>query len=102
MSWRGSGHNACCGEVIGQWSIWREVMKNGSLPRKPCWLIYHQTKRQISSAATRRASISQAGDGGHVEDDKLPTSPRLWSTHCQHIARRKFRQSRPLRATQHI
>jgi len=25
----------------------------------------------MSSAAMRRASISQAGDGGHVEDDSL-------------------------------
>ena len=68
---RASGHNDWCGEATGQSSIWREDMPNGSLPPKPCWPICHLTKRQTSAAAMRRASISQAADDGHVEDDSL-------------------------------
>ena len=81
MSAPASGRNAWCGEATGQWSIWREVMQNGLLPLKRYWLIGQSTKRQMSSAATRRASISQAEDDGHVEDDELPTCPRPWSNH---------------------
>ena len=42
-------------------------MRNGSLPAKPYWLICHLTKRQTSSAAMRRASISEAGGDEQVE-----------------------------------
>src|ERR1700687_5604755 len=82
MSVRASGHHACCGEATGRWSIWREVMQNGLLPLKPCWLICHRRKRQIFSAVTRRASISQAEDDGHLEDDWLPTCGSLLASVC--------------------
>jgi hypothetical protein len=59
----------------------REVMQDGSLPPKPYWPICHRTKRLISSAATRRASISRAGDG-HVEDDRLPPCGSLLARAC--------------------
>ena len=68
---RASGHNVCCGEATGQSSIWREDIPNGSLPPKPYWPICHLTKRQTFSAVMRRASISQAEDDGHAEDDSL-------------------------------
>src|SRR5262245_56741204 len=68
---RASVHNVCCGEATGQSSIWREDMPNGSLPATPYWPICHLAKRQMSSAAMRRASISQAGDDSLFEDDSL-------------------------------
>src|SRR5258707_15841399 len=69
MSLGASGHDACCGGATGRWSIWREVMQNGSLPPKVCWLICPRTKRRISWAATRRASICRAGDDGRPKGD---------------------------------
>jgi hypothetical protein len=74
-----SGRSACCGEATGRWLIWQGVMQNGSLPPKPCWLIYYRTKSWISSAPTPRASISRAEGDGQVDDD--PTCPRPWSSH---------------------
>ena len=58
-----SDHIACYGEATGRWSIWRAVMKNGLSPPKPCSPVCHRMKRQLSSAVTQLASISQAGDG---------------------------------------
>jgi predicted TIM-barrel fold metal-dependent hydrolase len=57
-------------------SIWRGT-QNDSPPPKPCWLIYHRTRRRIFAAATRRASISHAGADRQVDDD--PICPRPWS-----------------------
>jgi hypothetical protein len=72
-----SGPGDCCGEATGPWSTSRAVMKNGSLPPKPYWPICQQTRKPISSAVTRRASISQG------EDDRPLDVRRLLPRACR-------------------